>query len=69
MEPVENETSKIVQSAMQTPKREAILLSPSALIQIGASPNSKRYNSTRKIDFEQENRKIHPSVRKLDFLR
>lgn len=56
-------------SEIKTPKREALLLSPSALIQIGASPFSKRYNSIRKIDFEHEERKVHASVRKLDFFK
>jgi len=64
-----NEARQQLDFAMKTPKREALLLSPSALVQIGASPSSKRYNSIRKINFEQEDRKMHPSVRKLDFLK
>lgn len=55
---------------MATPKREALLLSPSALIQVGASPVSKRYNSMRKIDFENgEKKSIHASAKRLDFFK
>lgn len=55
---------------MATPKREALLLSPSALIQVGASPVSKRYNSMRKIDFENGERKnAHASAKRLDFFK
>lgn len=54
---------------IRTPKRESLLLSPSALIQIGASPSSRRYNSIRKINFEQDGEKMHPSVRRLSFLK
>lgn len=49
---------------ISTPKRQVLLLSPSALIQIGASPHSRRYSSIRKIDFA---RGIAPSVRRLNF--
>lgn len=54
---------------ISTPKREALLLSPSAFIEIAASPSSKRYSSIRKIDFEScAGRKVHASAKKLDFL-
>lgn len=54
---------------IKTPKREALLLSPSALVQVGASPYSKRYSAMRKIDFDQEDRKIHASAKRLNFFR
>ncbi len=68
---IEKQSSHFINQKIEieTPKRESLLLSPSALIQIGASPDSKRYDSIRKIDFEGEERKIHASVRKLDFLK
>lgn len=54
---------------VSTPKRETILLSPSAFVEVAASPCSKRYSSMRKIDFEDSiERKVHPSAKKLDFL-
>ena len=49
---------------INTPKREALLLSPSALVQVGASPHSKRYSAMRKIDFSSG---TPPASRRLSF--
>lgn len=54
---------------IETPKRASLLLSPSALVQIGASPSSKRHSLIRKIGSEKKNEKIHASARKLSFLK
>ena len=53
----EKKDQKLV-TEINTPKRESLLLSPSALIQVGASPDSKRYSSIRKIDFEHKERTV-----------
>lgn len=52
---------------IETPKRNSLLLSPGSLIEIAASPLSKKYYSMRKYDINKEDRKIHPSARKLNF--
>ncbi len=44
-------SSSVLDLEVNTPLRKAVLLSPNALIQIGASPLSKKYLSMRKIDF------------------
>ncbi|AFM98640.1 hypothetical protein EHEL_071140 [Encephalitozoon hellem ATCC 50504] len=36
---------------VETPKKNVKILSPDSRIEIMGSPESKRYNSTRKIDF------------------
>lgn len=54
--------------AVETPKRSALMLSPSALVQVGASPHSQRYSSIRKIDFE-EGKGMNRSIKKLDFFK
>jgi len=51
---------------IETPKRETLLLSPSALIQIGASPFSKRYGIYHRI-FESSGPKEYKSSRQLKF--
>ena len=57
-------------SIVNTPKREALLLSPSAFIQIGASPSSSRYSSIRKLEFGiVEEKRNFESTRKLNFFK
>ncbi|KAI5150619.1 hypothetical protein ENBRE01_1603 [Enteropsectra breve] len=53
--------------SVETPVRESILLSPSALVQVGASPLSKRYDSVRKIEFEYDSSKKSGPTKKLNF--
>ena len=53
-----------------TPKREVLLLSPSALVQVGASPSSSRYSSIRKLEFgSSEKKRSLDSIRKLNFFK
>lgn len=53
---------------IETPKREALLMSPSALVQVEASPLSKRYLSMRKIYFSFEDTTKMPfTAKKLNF--
>jgi len=54
---------------VSTPKRESHILSPECLIEIEASPLSKRYSSARKFDFRKsEEKKSKASCRKLNFM-
>lgn len=66
----EDKPNKIELKEIETPKREALLLSPSALVQVGASPSSQRYSSIRKLEFENfEKKRNFDSIRKLNFFK
>lgn len=66
----ENKHNNLEHIGITTPKREVLLLSPSALVQVGASPSSSRYSSIRKLEFgKTEKRKSLDSIRKLNFFK
>lgn len=66
----QQECTKRAHLEVATPKREALLLTPSALVQVGGSPYSKRYLSTRKIDFVPGgSRRTHSSSKRLSFFK